>query len=69
MKDQDPNTNERIVAFGWIIFGMMMTIQRKWGLLINLSIKRWGYYALLGLLNPVAYYLVLFSSFNFAYPS
>jgi hypothetical protein len=24
MKDQDPGSHERIVAFGWIMFSMMM---------------------------------------------
>ena len=47
-----------------LIFAILMTIQRKWSLLKGLSGKDWGYFALLGLLNPVAYYLVLFKSYD-----
>src|SRR5574344_1858866 len=47
-----------------VIFGVLVTVQRKWTLLMNLPLKQWGYYALLGLLNPVAYYLVLFKSYS-----
>ena len=47
-----------------LIFAVLMTIQKKWSLLKGLSGKDWGYFALLGLLNPVAYYLVLFKSYN-----
>ncbi len=47
-----------------VIFAVLMTIQRKWHLVKGLTGKEWGYFALLGLLNPVAYYLVLFKSYN-----
>lgn len=47
-----------------VIFTVLMTVQKKWGLLKGLSLKDWGYFALLGLLNPVAYYLVLFKSYD-----
>ena len=47
-----------------LIFAVLMTIQKKWNLLKGLSGKEWGYFALLGLLNPVAYYLVLFKSYD-----
>lgn len=47
-----------------LIFAILMTIQKKWNLLKGLSGKEWGYFALLGLLNPVAYYLVLFKSYD-----
>ena len=47
-----------------LIFTILMTIQKKWHLIKGLSIKEWGYFALLGLLNPVAYYLVLFKSYD-----
>lgn len=47
-----------------IIFTVVLTIQRKWGEVKALSRKMWGYFALLGLLNPVAYYLVLFKSYD-----
>lgn len=47
-----------------LIFTILMTIQKKWHLIKGLSLKEWGYFALLGLLNPVAYYLVLFKSYD-----
>jgi drug/metabolite transporter (DMT)-like permease len=47
-----------------IIFAILMTVQRKWNLLMETPFSRWGYYALLGLLNPVAYYLILFKSYS-----
>lgn len=36
----------------------------KWHLVISLSGRKWLYYALLGLLNPVGYYLVLFKAYD-----
>ena len=47
-----------------IIFTLLITFQKKWHLLKDLKAKEWGYFALLGLLNPVAYYLVLFKSYD-----
>lgn len=47
-----------------LIFTVLMTVQKKWNLLKGLSAKEWGYFALLGLLNPVAYYLVLFKAYD-----
>lgn len=47
-----------------IIFTVLMTIRRKWHLLKDLKAGDWGYFAMLGLLNPVAYYLVLFKSYD-----
>ena len=47
-----------------IIFALVLTIQRKWGEVKTLSRRMWGYFALLGLLNPMAYYLVLFKSYD-----
>lgn len=47
-----------------LIFTILMTIQKKWHLIKGLSLKEWGYFALLGLLNPVAYYLVLFKAYD-----
>lgn len=47
-----------------VIFTVLMTVQKKWHLLKSLTGKEWGYFALLGLLNPVAYYLVLFKSYD-----
>lgn len=47
-----------------LIFGLLLTMQRKWHLIGKLSPRQWGYFALVGLLNPVAYYLVLFKAYN-----
>lgn len=47
-----------------LIFIVAITVQRKWGQISSLSKRAWGYFALLGLLNPVAYYLVLFESYD-----
>lgn len=47
-----------------VIFSVMLTVQRKWVKIKALSWRMWGYFALLGLLNPVAYYLVLFKSYD-----
>ena len=47
-----------------LIFLIIITFQNKWKLMATLSLKQWGYFALLGLLNPVAYYLVLFKSYS-----
>ncbi|MCU6167712.1 DMT family transporter, partial [Enterobacter roggenkampii] len=40
-----------------------MTILKKWTDLKTLPARQWGWFALVGLLNPVAYYLVLFKSY------
>lgn len=47
-----------------VIFSILLTVQRKWRLVFGLSGKQWGYFAGLGLLNPVGYYLVLFSAYS-----
>ncbi len=46
------------------IFSVTITIQRKWSVLKKISLKQWGKFALIGLLNPLAYYLVLFKSYS-----
>ena len=46
------------------IFATVLTVQRRWGVVMALPRKTWRYFALLGLLNPVAYYLVLFKSYD-----
>ena len=46
------------------IFAVVLTVQRRWGAVKALPRQTWGYFALLGLLNPVAYYLVLFKSYD-----
>lgn len=47
-----------------IIFVLLITMQGKWRLVLNLNRKQWTYYACLGLLNPLAYYLVLFKAYD-----
>jgi drug/metabolite transporter (DMT)-like permease len=46
-----------------LIFAVVITLQHKWHLLKQLSLPRWTFFILLGLLNPVIYYLVLFRSY------
>ena len=46
------------------IFTLLLTVQQKWKRKTELSARQWGYFALLGLLNPVAYYLVLFKAYD-----
>lgn len=47
-----------------VIFTVWLTIKGEWGELKKLSRKNWSQMALLGLINPVAYYLVLFKSYS-----
>lgn len=47
-----------------LVFTVVLTVQRKWGSVARLSRAEWGCFALLGLLNPVAYYLVLFKAYD-----
>jgi len=47
-----------------VIFAVVLTVQGRWGAVKALPRRTWGYFALLGLLNPVAYYLVLFKSYD-----
>lgn len=47
-----------------VIFALVLTAQRRWHEVAALPARMWGYFALLGLLNPVAYYLVLFKSYD-----
>lgn len=46
------------------IFTIAITVQKKWGLLKKLKPKQWGGFTLIGLLNPVIYYLVLFKAYD-----
>jgi drug/metabolite transporter (DMT)-like permease len=46
-----------------LILSIVMTFQSKWSSLTRLSTKQWLLYALIGLLNPVIYYLVLFKAY------
>lgn len=47
-----------------VIFAIVLTVQHRWSVIVALPRQTWGYFALLGLLNPVAYYLVLFKSYD-----
>lgn len=47
-----------------LIFTIILTFQHRWRALTDLSLNNWIYFALLGLLNPVLYYLVLFKSYS-----
>ena len=47
-----------------LIFAMILTFQHRWKSLISIDIAQYGYFALLGLLNPVLYYLILFKSYS-----
>lgn len=46
-----------------LIFAATITLQGKWHLAARLTPKQVGVFALVGLLNPVAYYLVLFKAY------
>ncbi len=47
-----------------VIFAIAITAQRKWGQLTRMRYKDIGALALLGLLSPTLYYLVLFSAYE-----
>lgn len=47
-----------------LIFTLLITFQRKWRLVASLTNRQWAYFAGIGLLNPVAYYLVLFKAYD-----
>lgn len=47
-----------------LIFCIVMTLQKKWSALKTIPQKQWIRFALIGLLNPVAYYLVLFKAYS-----
>lgn len=42
-----------------VIFGLVVTWQKKWKLVRKFTMKDWRWFALVGLLNPVAYYLIV----------
>ncbi|MFV0536119.1 MAG: DMT family transporter [Dysgonomonas sp.] len=46
------------------IFSVTITIQKKWSALNRITSKQWCKFALIGLLNPLTYYLVLFKSYS-----
>ena len=37
-----------------VIFAVVLSVQRRWSAVAALPGRTWGYFALLGLLNPVA---------------
>jgi drug/metabolite transporter (DMT)-like permease len=45
------------------VFAVAVTVRKKWGAFKALTAAQWGWGAAVGLLNPVAYYLVLFKSY------
>lgn len=47
-----------------LIFILLLTFQKKWTLVAQLPARQWRRFALIGLLNPVAYYLVLFKAYS-----
>ena len=51
-------------ATALVIFSVMMTLERKWGLLRRVPAKTLAFAAMLGILNPVAYYLLLFRAYD-----
>ena len=51
-------------ATALVIFTILMTIEKSWGELRKLPAKVWITTAVMGLINPVAYYLILFESYD-----
>lgn len=47
-----------------LLFAFIMTFQHRWKVLAKTGLRDIGYFALLGLLNPVLYYWVLFKSYS-----
>lgn len=47
------------------IFTVWMTITHSWGELKKLTPKIWGRFAFLGMVAPTAYYLVLFTAYDY----
>ena len=47
-----------------LIFAIVLTFQSKWELVRNLNKKQWKELAILGFLNPAAYYLILFKAYD-----
>lgn len=47
-----------------LIFAVVVTVRHQWPSLARLDRRQWWYFAGLGLLNPVAYYLVLFKAYD-----
>lgn len=51
-------------ATSLLIFAVLLTIERKWGELRHIPNKMWAYGAVMGFVNPVAYYLILFQAYD-----
>ena len=47
-----------------LIFSIVLTFQHKWRLVKQLNRRQWKELAILGLLNPAAYYLILFKAYD-----
>ena len=47
-----------------LIFAIVLTFQSKWELVRNLNKRQWKELAILGFLNPAAYYLILFKAYD-----
>lgn len=51
-------------ATALVIFTVLMTVEKSWGIIRKLPPSTWCLTAVMGLLNPVTYYLVLFESYD-----
>ena len=47
-----------------LIFSLLITVRKDWKAIAVLPARQWALFAFLGLLNPVAYYLVLFKAYT-----
>ncbi len=65
LRQMDPYTMLTVAApTALAVFALWLTVRRGWSGLKALTPKLWLRYALLGLLMPVAYYLVLFQGYD-----
>lgn len=46
------------------LFALYVTIERNWRTIRKFRTHQWGYFAILGLINPTGYYLVLMKSYK-----
>ena len=46
------------------LFAIYVTIERNWRTIRKFHTHQWGYFAILGLINPTGYYLVLMKSYK-----
>lgn len=51
-------------ATALVIFTILMTVEKSWGKLRGLKPSTWCLTAVMGLINPVTYYLILFDSYD-----